>query len=113
MSNEDKRAGEVKKPKEVLGLALVAGDRAAEEVEPGKETLHLPAPLVAPQLTSILRRRAFAATTVWRNELHATLVPESLVEFVAVVGLVSDEPFGEFINEAVVERGLDDFDLVG
>jgi len=46
-------------------------------------------------------------------ELHASLVPQPLVEFVAVVGLVSDEPLGQFVQEAVVERGLEDFDLVG
>ncbi len=50
---------------------------------------------------------------MWGDELHASLVPQPLVEFVAVVGLVSDEPLGQFVQEAVVERGLKDFDLVG
>lgn len=57
--------------------------------------------------------RPFATPTVWGDELHGSLVPQPLVEFVAVVGLVSDEPLGQLVQEAVIERDLEDFDLVG
>jgi hypothetical protein len=113
LAQENESTGEVEKSEEVLGLHLVTGDEAAEEVEPGEKSFHLPSALVAPQLAPVLRGLALAAPTVRGNQLHAALVPESLVEFVAVVGLVSDEALGEFIEEGFVERSLEDFDLVG
>lgn len=91
MAQEDESAGEVEKPEEVLGLHLVADDEATEDVEPGEEAFHLPAALVAPQLAPILRGLALSAPAMWSNQRHAALVPESLVELVAIVGLVSDE----------------------
>lgn len=48
LAQKKEGAGEVEKAQEVLRFALVADDEATEAVEPGEETLHLPAPLVAP-----------------------------------------------------------------
>jgi hypothetical protein len=111
LAEENEGAGEMEKAEEVLGLALVAGDEAPEAMEPGEESLYHPAPPVAPQLPAILRLAA--APTMWSNQLHATLVPEPLIESVAVVGLVPDESLGQFVKECLVERGLEDLDLVG
>lgn len=47
LPQEDEDAAEVEESEEVLHLHLVAGDETAEVLEPGKESLHLPASTVA------------------------------------------------------------------
>lgn len=95
MTQEDESTGEVEKAQEVLRSALVADNEPTEAVRLGEEALHLPAPAVAPQFSAVLSLAAAAA--VRSNERYASLLPESLVQPVAVMGLVPDEPFGQLV----------------
>ena len=81
-------------------------------MEPGEESLDLPTSPVTPQLATVLSDVA-ASTPVGRDELHASLLPESFVELVAVVGFVADEAVGELVDETLVERFFEELDLVG
>ena len=90
---------------EVLDVIFPSGNESAEVVHPGEEPLHFPSSLVAPQLASVLRLSAPAP--VGRDQLDAVLLFELLIESVRVVGFVSDELFGEFIEET---SGEDLFD---
>ena len=105
MSEEHVEAGEVDEAEEVLDVIFPSGNESAEVVHPGEEPLHFPSSLVAPQLASVLRLSAPAP--VGRDQLDAVLLFELLIESVRVVGFVSDELFGEFIEET---SGEDLFD---
>ena len=48
--------------------AIVTHDESAKISQPGEGTLHRPAPLVAPEDPSILRRRAMTVRAVGRDQ---------------------------------------------
>ena len=98
MSKHDADAGEVDEAEEVFDVVFPSGDEAAEVVHPGKQPFHFPAVAIAAQLSSVLCF-ASAATPVGRNQLDAVFALELFIERVRVVGLIADEPCGEFVEK--------------
>jgi hypothetical protein len=92
------KAAKVDEAEEVLDVVFPSSDEAAEVVHPGKEPLHFPAFSIAAQLAAILTPAPVAP--VRRDHFDAVLLLELSVERVRVVGLVADEPFGEFVEKA-------------
>ena len=92
------KAGEMDEAEEVFDLVLSAGDESAEVVHPGEQPFHFPSPAVAPQLTSILSLLS-ATAPVGRDHFDVVLGGKLLVERVRVIGLVTDKPGGELIEE--------------
>ena len=86
-------------------------DEDSAEVEEAEDVLHLPAAAISTQLTFILSLR-LAPSTVRGNQLHSPMAPQSIVEFVSVIGLVADEPLGKFFDEALVEGGFEELGFV-
>jgi hypothetical protein len=70
MPQQDADASELEEAEEVLGVALVAGDEAAEVLEPGEEALDLPALAIAAQGPAVLRL-VLAGSEVRRDQLDA------------------------------------------
>ncbi len=91
-------AGELDESEEVFDVVFPSRDEPSEVVHPGEESFDLPAFFVAAELPPILRFSSVAA--VWGDHLDAVFVLELLVEFVGVVGLVSDQSSGEFVEKA-------------
>jgi hypothetical protein len=60
VSEEDEDAGEADEAEEVVDVMLVADHESAVVAQPSKEPLHLPAPLVSPELPAVLRLLAVA-----------------------------------------------------
>ena len=56
-----------------LERALVTHDQAAEVAQPGERLLHLPPPLLLPQLPGVLQRRLLTAAAVRAGQLDAPL----------------------------------------
>lgn len=74
------------------GGLLVADAQAAEVLEPGDRTFHRPATAVSSQRATVLGHVLRpAAPAVRRNHLDALIV-QVLVERIAVVRLVADDP---------------------
>ena len=71
-------------------MAFVAGDEAAEVVQPGEEAFDLPATAVAAELAAVLRLVP-AGRPVGRDELDPTL-GQAGVQGIAVVAAVADKP---------------------
>lgn len=95
-------------------MVFVSHDQSSEVVQPSKEAFDLPSATIAPKGTSVLRLPgAPCPTDIGRDQLNATLSHEPLVQFVAVVGLVPDQSSGLLIQEAGVERGLNQGHFVG
>jgi len=92
-------------------VALVADHQPAEVAEPSEEPLNLPAPPIAPQGPAILGLGALPTASMWRNHFNAEF-QERLVQGVSVVGAVADDSLGQLVDEAGVEGGRDESDLV-
>src|SRR5215211_2379769 len=72
-------APELRHAQKVLLLVLVADHQPPEILQPGKEPLYLPTPLVATQLASILALSLLSVLPMWSDHLDA-LLKERLVE---------------------------------
>jgi len=83
-------------------MVLPADDQTAEVMQPGKEPLDLPAPTITTQFASILGFTA-AARGVRRDHANAILLPQSLVQRIAVIGPIANQESGCCRSEALLE----------
>ncbi len=93
-------------------MIFVASNETTEIVKPSEESFHVPTSFASPEWPAILSDKS-SALSVWSNQLNPSLLPESFVESVAVIGFVTNEPIREFIDEAFVKRLFDEADFVG
>ena len=92
-------------------MVLPADDQATKVMQPGKESFHSPTPAVTPQRTAILR--GFPALPAMRcDHLDTVAVGQVLVQAIAVVGFVADQPRWEGVEEAVPEDAFDELALM-
>src|SRR3984893_7962304 len=78
-------------------------------MQPGKESFDFPTTSVATQVAAVLCRDRDAHKFVRRDELYAVALLDALVQWIAVVRTVTDHSLGNFPEEALVERGFDEF----
>ena len=95
---------------EVLWMSFVPDDEPAVVVHPRKESLDLPAADIASQWATILCP-LLPVRSIGRDHLDSALLPESLVQAVTVVGLVSNQSLGVLGQESVVQRVVDKRDF--
>ena len=76
---------------------------SSKVVQPGKQAFDFPTSFVPSQDSSILGSRLLAVRLVWRNQLNSLLL-QTRIERVAVIGSVTDEWFGQFFGEPPVQR---------
>ena len=93
MPQQDNEAAELEHAEEIGFAIFPAADQSAKIVEPGKEALDFPAPTVATQFAAVLGALAAAVVLVGRDEPDAVLLPQALIERIAVVGAVADHSF--------------------
>ena len=93
------QASQLDKAKEVFDVIFPSSDEATEGMHPGKEPFNLPSSSISAQRTAVLCL-AFSFAPVGCDHLDAVFAGELLVEWVRVVGLVSDEPLWELVEEA-------------
>jgi hypothetical protein len=92
MPKENHRACEMQKAREIGGAPLIPSDEAPIVLQPGKKPFDFPAAFVATQGASVLRE-VDSIGAMRRDELDAA-VSELLVEPVAVIRGIADEPLG-------------------
>lgn len=73
-------------------MSFVPNHKAPEVLKPREEAFHFPSPAVSPQRSTILRAGTNPVRPVRSNQLDVLFVPQPLVQRVAVVGLISDQP---------------------
>jgi hypothetical protein len=93
-------------------MHLVAGDQSSEVEEPSEEALYLPSAPVAAESAAVV---ASSSALVARRRKHSDVAfrGESFIEAIAVVGFIADENFRLRVDDARVERVLDERDFVG
>ena len=78
---------------------LEARDETSRGLNPGKEALDVPAPLVATKRAPILGE-VDSSRVVGRDHLDAELLQLG-IEGVAVVGAVTNQPLGQLLQESL------------
>src|SRR5580658_1919561 len=107
MPQENDSARELHHPEEIFWVVLPANDDATIIMEPGKQTLDFPATTVAAQHAAVLRDGFATIPTVRRDQFHAKMFADPLIQRIAVVGFVADQSLRCFPEESPLERGLD------
>lgn len=100
MPKQNNRACEMQKAAVIGGAPLIPSDESTRVLEPGKEPFDFPAPLIAAQRAPILGE-VDPIRAMGGNQFDAA-GGEGLVERVAVIGGVPDEPLGIVRQEAGV-----------
>src|SRR5271167_407823 len=109
MPQEDYSACKLNHREEILWVVLPTNDDATVIMEPSKQTLDFPATTVAPQHAAILRCGSDSLRVVRRDHLHAEALADLRIQWIAVVGAVTDQPLGSFDEEASLDGGFDEF----
>ena len=91
MPKEYQSATKIEKCSEVFCMILPSDNEAAEVVEPGEKPLNLPTSFVSAEGSPVLRFSDPGAT-IGRDHFNSVMLIERLIERIAVVGLVADEP---------------------
>lgn len=91
-------------------MTLPAYDESSEVVKPREEAFDLPAAAVTTQFATVLRPQAPVGSV--RRDHPDPTCSKPLIERVAVVGFVADHALGEFGEEALLERRLDERDFI-
>jgi hypothetical protein len=99
MPQENDGCRQLDHPEGVVRVTFPSRDDAAEIVQPSKQPLDLPAPTFTTQRPAVLSFRA----TNWivrGDEFDVVLGGEMMIEPVAVVRRIADQPLRELVEEA-------------
>ena len=113
MPEQDADAPEVYEAEEVLCMALVACDESSVVLKPREEPFDSPATLHPTERTAILSFCALAVTAVPGDQLDSPLLPQVLIQSVAVVRPIADQAIRGRLEKPVVDRLLHEGDLMG
>jgi hypothetical protein len=86
-------------------MTLVAHWQSPEVAQPSKQTLNFPATSVATQFATVLGLCFASVSAMWGNQLNA-LLRQSLVQWVAVIGSVTDQALRFLSDEGALQRRL-------
>jgi hypothetical protein len=67
-----------------------------------KEPFNLPATLVTPEFASILGLGLLAIALVWGNQFDVPLSEQPRIEWVRVIGFVTDETLRWLVNQKII-----------
>jgi len=86
-------------------MTLIAYWQSPEVAQPGKQALNFPAASIASQLTAVLGLWFTSVSAMWCNQLNAIL-GQSLVQWVAVIGAVTDQALRFLSDKGMLQRRL-------
>jgi hypothetical protein len=108
MPQEDDGTGELDHSEEIFRVIFPAHDEAAKIMQPGKQAFDLPTAAVATQGATVLGGGFAAVPAVWGDQLHSQGTAQALVQRIAVVGFITDQPRGSFGEKSLSEAGFDE-----
>ncbi len=109
MPQEDDGTSELHHPEEIFWVVFPANDDAAKIVKPREQALDFPTAPVATQHAAILCCLAASRGVMRSNQLHTEALANLRIQWIAVVGAVTDQPLGSFGEEASLDGGFDEF----
>lgn len=93
-------------------MPFPANHDAAVVMEPGEQPFDLPAASISAQRSAVLRESFAAPRMVRRDHLDAILLAQARIEPIAVVGTIADQPFGQWLDESLLESDFDELGLM-
>src|ERR1700683_1918336 len=109
MPQKDDGGSQVNHGKKIFWVAFPANHDAAIVMQPGKQAFNFPSPTITVKHPAVLGQSSGAVGSVWCNHLDAVVLHQSLIEAVAVVGAIADQPLGEIGEESFFKGGFDEF----
>ena len=94
-------------------MIFVANHKAPEVLKPGKKPFHLPSALIWPELSAILRFWLFTAFTMWSYHFNVTIIKQTLVKFITVIGFVAYEFIRGIFSKTTVYGCFNKFHFMG
>jgi hypothetical protein len=107
MPQKDDEAAELEHAEEISFMIFPTGNQSAEVVEPGEKAFDFPATAVAAQFATVLRAFLTPIVLVGCDESNAVVLPQALVERIAVVGAITNHSFRCGAGEALLDGGFD------
>ena len=86
-------------------MKFVSYDKATEVLQPGEQPLNLPPATVTPQWSPVLRFTP--VFPIGSDHFNPPIFFQLGVKLVAVVGLVSDQAFWQFVRKGLIQSVLD------
>jgi len=109
MPQEDDEAAELKHAEKVGFVIFPAANQSAKVVKPSEQAFDFPATAVTAQFAAVLGASAATIELVRRDEPNAMLLPKALVQWIAVVGAVTDHSFRFGSCETALDSRFDEF----
>ena len=103
MAQEDDHGTEVNEALKVFRMIFIANDQATEVKQPSEQSLDLPPSTVSSQPSAILR--APASSPIRGNHFCAVLLPQLLVQSIAVIRFVTNQLVRHVGHDPCFQRG--------
>src|SRR5258706_1965138 len=110
-SQNNTHASEMHEAQEVFDMIFISSHQATEVVQPREQPLDFPAMPIPAQLSPILGGIPDAITAMRRDHIDAPFLKLS-IQPVAIVGAVSDQSLGMFIDKALLKGSFDKGDFM-
>lgn len=94
-------------------MVFPANRQPPEILEPGKQTLHFPPSPVSSEFATILGLWFFSVAAVRGNHFNPSHLHQPVIQSVAVVSLVSDQPIRSMLDKTAVDGLIDQCHFVG
>lgn len=94
---------------EIFYMVFVPNNQPPEVLKPGKQTLHLPSTPIASQFSAVLGVRLFPSFAMRGNHFDTSSLKESIVKWIAVVRLITNQLIRGILSKAAVYRTQDTF----
>jgi len=108
MPQEDHSACKLNHPEEVLWVILPANDDATIIMEPSEQALNFPATTIAAQHAAVLGDGSAAVPAMRGDQFHMEMFAYPLIQPIAVVGFIADQPLRCLAEESPLQRGFDE-----
>ena len=92
-------------------MVFISNNQTTEVLQPGEQSLHFVTSAVSPQRAPVLCCGLFPIASMGRDHLNPGC-RQLFVQRVAVIRLVSDQPFRELVDEAFEESVSDKGDFM-
>jgi len=84
-------------------MVFVADNQSPVILKPSEQTLHFPSAPISSEFPAVLGMRFFPSFAMWRNHFNTTIFKELIIQFIAVVGLITNQLIRGILCKATVD----------
>ena len=94
-------------------MIFVANHKTPEVLKPGKQSFDFPPASIGSEFSAILGFGFFTPFAMRRNHFNVSLIKQSLVKSITVIGLIANDLIRSILSKATVDGGFNKFYLMG